>query len=322
MLLWQNFRSFFQAKRFFNKPFSFLLFIICLLSLAVALTACYSREDRASNVEKSEQYATPAFAFQDVNPILQNVASQPEGKVLSDNVLMFETIDDTDMIVDSDDSDDELAIDPEKTINHQHLHDMLEHYAVNQFLPNGEESQDFQQAYLASIYTMRHDSADINPDDSPDVAFIKSMIFHRQGVISLANLQLRYGEDANLQYFAQDMIASQENEIWLMTHWLKEVYPNLPKNDKKLATNYKNIEQEYHNSLNQMHEQMLVGALQDDADMAFIQTMLPLLKGGLALAQVALKYGHEPKVQNIANQIIMNQVPEIQALQKWKKEHR
>lgn len=322
-MLLQSFHSFFRANRFFIKPLSFVLFVICLLSLVVALTACHSKEKENAVSTKMEQpeISPIQLNFQDVTLSPASTA-QSMYQNLPDNLDISEPDLPNEMVTMTDDVEEDLTIDPEKSIDKSHLHALLEHYAVNQFLPNGEESQDFQQAYLASIYTMRHNSPDIKTDDTADVAFIKSMIKHRQGVVWLANLQLKYGEDDSLKVFAKDMIASQENEIWLMEHWLKEVYPTLPKTNQPLVPTYQMMEQEYHNSINQMHEQMLVGALQEDADMAFIQTMLPLLKGGLVLAQVALKYGNEPKVQSIANNIIMNQIPEIKALQKWRKEHR
>lgn len=318
----QSFYSFFQAKRFFSKPLSFLILVVCLLSIILALTACHSKESKEKNV-------TTQMEKSQTQPLEQNfqVISQPttsasvatvETKTLSENTLKIAEVDEIANMVEEDD----VLIDPQKVVDNHHFNTLLSHYAVNQFLPDGEESQDFQQAYLASIYTMRHNLPDIKPDDSPDVVFIKNMIQHRQGLMNFATLQLKYGQDASLQYFAKDIIASQENEIWLMEHWLKEVYPTLTKPDKQPIHFSQNLEQEYQNSLNQMYEQMLVGALQDDADMVFIQTTLPLLKGALAMAQVELKYGLDNKVRGIADNIIMNQIPEIQALQKWQKEHR
>ncbi|ELA09468.1 hypothetical protein MOMA_03660 [Moraxella macacae 0408225] len=202
------------------------------------------------------------------------------------------------------------------------LDNLLLQHTINQFLPNGEISEDFRQAYLASIYTMRfakYQSMD-NPK-SPDVVFVQNMIRHHQGGIDMAKIELKYGKDASLKRLAKDMIATQQNEIWLMQHWLKEenyYAHSQPNSHQKTA----NIQQIFTNSIDQMHEQMLAGAVSDDADMAFIQTMLPHHKGTLAMAQVQLKYGSDPKMHRLADTLIMNQIAEIQAMEHWLTQNR
>lgn len=304
------FRCFFQANAVF-KQLAFLPLTVFLISGVLALTACHSKEnDTMSNGEKTT--ISKAYA-KDIQPTSQNLTNDG---ILSASVSVSQPIP-SKVMTDT----DEVGIDRSHIVHNPDVKSRFKHDAQTLSLPSGDKRLDFQQAYLANIYTLRHNSPDIQADDTADVAFIKSMIKHRQALVLLAKLQLDYGKNEYLKSFAKDMIISQENEIWLMEHWLKEVYPSMPKPKKTSTPIYEIMENEYQNSINQMHEQMLAGALQQDADMAFAQIILPLLKGGLVLAQTALKYGNDQKIKTIANNIIMNQIPEIQALEKWRKEH-
>ena len=307
-------RFFYQLKPVLGQK-TFWLTLVFLGNASVFLSACQPKEKNnpQTQVVNEQQNMSVPSQFETIAP--------PASTSVADDSLVSstETLDSEPQAVILDELTETQVIDSKRDYKTEHLDAMLEHYAVDEFLPNGAESEDFQQAYLANIYTMHHNNPVLNADDNADVAFVKNMILHRQGAINLAKLQLDYGNDDSLKYFAKDIIATQENDIWLMTHWLKEIYPNQPKTQKP---HQQNIQQEFANSVNQMHEQMLIGALQDDADMVFIQTMLPYHKGALALAQVELKYGTDPKVRGLADDIIMNQIPEIQFMQKWLKEHR
>lgn len=54
----------------------------------------------------------------------------------------------------------------------------------------------------------------------PDNAFILSMIPHHEGAVAMANIQLKYGQDATARAFAQRIIIEQEQEIAEMRRWL------------------------------------------------------------------------------------------------------
>ena len=55
-----------------------------------------------------------------------------------------------------------------------------------------------------------------------DVDFVRSMIPHHQGAIDMAEVELKYGTDPEMQKMAQDIIAAQEKEIATMKGWLAE----------------------------------------------------------------------------------------------------
>jgi len=68
-----------------------------------------------------------------------------------------------------------------------------------------------------------------------------------------------------------------------------------------------------------MHKDMAV-PLTGDADRDFLAGMIPHHQGAVDMAEVALKYGKDPKVKKLAQDIIAAQKQEIAMMQGWLKE--
>ena len=58
-----------------------------------------------------------------------------------------------------------------------------------------------------------------------DRDFLAGMIPHHQGAVDMAEVVLKYGKDPKVKKLAQDIIATQKQEIALMQAWLKEMPP-------------------------------------------------------------------------------------------------
>ncbi len=70
-----------------------------------------------------------------------------------------------------------------------------------------------------------------------------------------------------------------------------------------------------------MHRDMGV-ALTGDADVDFLAGMIPHHQGAIDMAEVALKYGKDPKVKKLARDIIRAQKQEIAMMNAWLKAKR
>lgn len=68
-----------------------------------------------------------------------------------------------------------------------------------------------------------------------------------------------------------------------------------------------------------MHKDMAV-PLTGDADRDFLAGMIPHHQGAVDMAQVVLKYGKDPKIKQLAQDIITAQKKEIAMMQAWLKE--
>ena len=81
------------------------------------------------------------------------------------------------------------------------------------------------------------------------------------------------------------------------------------------------MQQELMQGMNQMNQDMMAAAQYKDPDVAFAAGMLPHHIGAVKMAEVELKYGKDPEMRKLAEDIINAQQAEIEQMQKWLKTH-
>lgn len=81
------------------------------------------------------------------------------------------------------------------------------------------------------------------------------------------------------------------------------------------------MQQELMQGMSQMHQDMMAAAQYKDPDVAFAAGMLPHHIGAVKMAEVELKYGKDPEMRKLAENIINAQQAEIEQMQKWLKVH-
>ena len=81
------------------------------------------------------------------------------------------------------------------------------------------------------------------------------------------------------------------------------------------------MQQELMQGMNQMNQDMMAAARYKDPDVAFAAGMLPHHIGAVKMAEVELKYGKDPEMRKLAEDIINAQQAEIEQMQKWLKAH-
>jgi len=75
---------------------------------------------------------------------------------------------------------------------------------------------------------------------------------------------------------------------------------------------------EAHKNMMQSMEGM---KLTGDADKDFAMMMIPHHQGAIAMAEIELKYGKDPGLRKMAEEMIAAQKKEIEELKKWQTEH-
>ena len=81
------------------------------------------------------------------------------------------------------------------------------------------------------------------------------------------------------------------------------------------------MQQELMQGMDQMNQDMMAAAQYKDPDVAFAAGMLPHHIGAVKMAEVELKYGKDPEMRKLAENIINAQQAEIEQMQKWLKVH-
>ena len=81
------------------------------------------------------------------------------------------------------------------------------------------------------------------------------------------------------------------------------------------------MQQELMQGMSQMHQDMMAAEQYKDPDVAFAAGMLPHHIGAVKMAEVELKYGKDPEMRKLAEDIINAQQAEIEQMQKWLKAH-
>lgn len=78
---------------------------------------------------------------------------------------------------------------------------------------------------------------------------------------------------------------------------------------------------DYKKSMTRMHDEMMIGMNYNDPDTAFAKGMLGHHRGAVDMAKIELKYGTDPVMRQLAEDIIATQQSEIAIMNKWLASH-
>ena len=147
----------------------------------------------------------------------------------------------------------------------------------------------------------------------PDLDFVKGMMPHHRGAIDMAKVVLRYGKDPEIKKLAEDVVKAQESEIAFMKDWLAKAdqaaFPVVPDsakaNEQAMSVMMKNMSATY----------------SGDADVDFVNGMIPHHQGAIDMAKVAQQYAKDPSLLKLAGDIVGAQEGEITFMKDWLKKN-
>ena len=140
-----------------------------------------------------------------------------------------------------------------------------------------------------------------------DKIFLSMMIPHHSGAVAMCNAVLKDGKDPQVKAWAEEMNKAQQGEIVIMLKWLEDLGG---KNEAAWT---------------QMSEEMKTmrdHAMSDDPDLNFVLMMIPHHAMALEMAYPALLQSDDPKIVDMAKDIIVHQAEEIRAMRNWLDEHK
>lgn len=181
------------------------------------------------------------------------------------------------------------------------------------FAPNmaRADSCDATRAYQEGMMRM-HKNMDIDYSGQVDSDFARGMKPHHEGAIDMANVELRYGKDADIRSMAAWIKTAQEAEIGQMSNWISRVAVEKPYGR---AENPKAI-QAFKDSMSVMHKQMNI-AYSGNPDADFVCGMIPHHQGAIDMAAVEIRSGRDPKMLKLASDIVRSQSGEIAVMKRW-----
>ena len=149
------------------------------------------------------------------------------------------------------------------------------------------------------------------PTGKPDLDFMQGMIPHHQGAIEISEVVLQFGKDSEVKALAENIIKAQEGEIALMKAWLE-------KTDKSKLVESPDAAKGNTDAMNIMMKNMVM-TYSDDADVDYINGMIPHHQGAIDMAKVALQFAKDPAVLKLAGEVVKAQEGEISFMNDWLK---
>ena len=144
-----------------------------------------------------------------------------------------------------------------------------------------------------------------------DKAFIDAMVPHHQGAIAMAEVALKNAEHEEIIQLSRNIVSSQQAEIEDLKSIKQEEFgtSNVPMEMSPKQMRGMGM---------MMDPQQL--ANQKPFDEAFIDAMIPHHRSAIEMAQVALENSDNPKIKDLAQNIISAQQREVEQMKQWRKD--
>jgi uncharacterized protein (DUF305 family) len=144
-----------------------------------------------------------------------------------------------------------------------------------------------------------------------DERFIDAMVPHHQGAIAMAKVALKQAEHEEIKELSHNIISSQRAEI--------EELKSIKKEEFGTSQVPMEMSQEQMRGMGMMMDPQQL-ANQKPFDEAFIDAMIPHHQSAIEMAQVALENSDNPKIKDLAQNIISAQQREIEQMTQWREQ--
>lgn len=161
-------------------------------------------------------------------------------------------------------------------------------------------------------------------DDSADAGFTRDMMTHHAQAVTMASLEYRVTDDADLRQISIDITLTQQAQLGLMIGWLRtwDLNPTstqaqmawMPDGGRALIVDGRMPGMASDAQLEQLRT--LTGTARDRL---YVQLMIAHHLGGIHMADAALAEAKDDQVLYLARQIKTSQQSEIDALQQAQK---
>lgn len=144
-----------------------------------------------------------------------------------------------------------------------------------------------------------------------DERFIDAMVPHHKGAVDMARVALKNAEHPEIGQLAQNIVSTQRAEIKELKAIKKEEFGNAGVPMK--------MDSEQMESMGMMTNPRNL-AKQTPFDKAFIDNMIPHHQSAIEMAQVAQSESQNPRIKELADNIVGAQEKEISQMKDWREE--
>ena len=142
-----------------------------------------------------------------------------------------------------------------------------------------------------------------------DKAFIDAMVPHHQGPIEMARVALGNAEHEEAKELSQNIVSTQQSEI--------EELKSIKKEEFGTSGVPMEMSMEQMRGMGMMDPQSL--ADENPFDEAFIDAMIPHHQSAIEMARVADEKSENPRIKELARNIMSAQKREIEQMQEWRR---
>jgi uncharacterized protein (DUF305 family) len=144
-----------------------------------------------------------------------------------------------------------------------------------------------------------------------DGRFIDAMVPHHQGAIEMARVALKNAEHEEIKELSRNITSSQQAEI--------EELKSIKKEEYGTSEVPMEMSQEQMRGMGMMMNPERL-AHSEPFDRAFIDAMIPHHQSAIEMAQVAYEKSENPRIKELAKNIVSAQQREIEQMKQWRKE--
>ncbi len=165
-------------------------------------------------------------------------------------------------------------------------------------------------APMSNATMMSHDemNADIQAlsDNYSDRVFLSMMLPHHSAAVAMCNEILKTTQDPQIKVWAEEMGKTQRSEIVAMLPWLEAL-------GRKDEASW--------NKMSETMKAMRAVPLSDNADADFTLNMIKHHGLAVDMATIAEAKSTDPKIKELAKNIVDAQTKEISEMRKWLADH-
>jgi uncharacterized protein (DUF305 family) len=160
---------------------------------------------------------------------------------------------------------------------------------------------------------MMHDMHNAKPTGNNDIDFAVMMVEHHKGAVEMSKVEVNQGSNTEMKAFAQKVIDDQNKEIGFMQQFISKAA-------KTKSANAAEFQKALNHSMMAMMNDNTT--IYNDIDKDFAAQMIPHHQSAVDMAEAYLKFGQEPALRTLCQNIINSQTKEINWLKEWLTNHK